>query len=88
VTLSPLPCWKNLSPEAYRQRVANLAAEIEEDAAAARKRTGAGPLGAAAILPGEVPGRGATRVGWHPLWQRGEPPWRRFVSPESQSGTL
>jgi len=23
VTFSPLPCWKNLSPEAYRQRVAN-----------------------------------------------------------------
>jgi REP element-mobilizing transposase RayT len=50
VTLSPLPCWKNLSPEAYRQRVANLAAEIEEDAAAARKRTGTEPLGVAAIL--------------------------------------
>jgi len=50
VTFSPLPCWKNLSPEAYRQRVANMAAEIEEDAAAARKRTGAEPLGVAAIL--------------------------------------
>ncbi len=50
VTFSPLPCWKHLSPEAYRQRVANMAAEIEEDAAAARKRAGTGPLGAAAIL--------------------------------------
>jgi hypothetical protein len=50
VTFSPLPCWKHLSPEAYRQRVANMAAEIEADAVAARKRTGAGPLGAAAIL--------------------------------------
>jgi hypothetical protein len=50
VTFSPLPCWQHLSPEAYRQRVANLAAEIEEDAAAARKRTGTQPLGAAAIL--------------------------------------
>jgi REP element-mobilizing transposase RayT len=50
VTFSPLPCWKDLSPEAYRQRVANMAAEIEEDAAAARTRTGAEPLGVAAIL--------------------------------------
>jgi REP element-mobilizing transposase RayT len=50
VTLSPLPCWKHLSPEAYRERVADLAAEIEEDAAASRKRTGAEPLGPAAIL--------------------------------------
>ena len=50
VTFSPLPCWEHLSPEAYRQRVASLALEIEEDAAAARKRTGAEPLGAAAIL--------------------------------------
>jgi REP element-mobilizing transposase RayT len=50
VTFSPLPCWKDLSPEAYRQRVANMATEIEEDAAAARKRTGGEPLGVAAIL--------------------------------------
>jgi hypothetical protein len=50
VTFSPLPCWKDLSPEAYRQRVANMAAEIEEDAAAARKRTGAEPLGVRATL--------------------------------------
>ena len=50
VTFSPLPCWEHLSPEAYRQRVANMAAEIEEDAAAARKRAGTEPLGAAAIL--------------------------------------
>ncbi|HTG32671.1 MAG TPA: transposase [Thermoanaerobaculia bacterium] len=50
VTFSLLPCWKNLSPEAHRQRVANMAAEIEEDAAAARKRTGTEPFGVAAIL--------------------------------------
>ena len=49
VTLSPLPCWKHLSPEAYRQRVASLVAQIEEDAAAERKRTGAEPLGLEAI---------------------------------------
>jgi mRNA interferase MazF len=50
VTFSPLPCWKHLSPEAYRQRVSGMAAEIEEDAAATQKRTGTQPLGAAAIL--------------------------------------
>jgi hypothetical protein len=50
VTFSPLPCWKNLSPEAYRERVANMAAEIDEDAAAVRKRTDAEPLGVKAIL--------------------------------------
>jgi hypothetical protein len=50
VLLSPLPCWEHLAPEAYRQRVANLAKEIEQDAAAARKRTGVEPLGPAAIL--------------------------------------
>jgi hypothetical protein len=50
VTFSPLTCWSHLSPEAYRERVGTLAMEIEEDAAAARKRTGAEPLGAAAIV--------------------------------------
>jgi len=50
VTFSPLPCWEHLSPEAYRERVGKIAAEIEEEAAAARKRTGAEPFGAAKIL--------------------------------------
>jgi len=50
VTFSPLPCWEHLSPEAYRERVGKMAEEIEEAAAAARKRTGAHPLGAAKIL--------------------------------------
>jgi hypothetical protein len=49
VILSPLPRWDYLAPEAYRQRVASLAEEIEQDTAAARKRTGAEPLGTAAI---------------------------------------
>ena len=57
VTLSPLPCWKHLSPEAYRECVANLATEIEEDAAAARQRTGVEPLGVAAILAQEPTSR-------------------------------
>ena len=50
VTFSPLPCWKHLSPEAYRERVGKMADEIEAEAAAARKRTGARPMGAARIL--------------------------------------
>jgi hypothetical protein len=50
VVLSPLPCWEHLAPEAYRQRVATLAEQIELDAAAARRRTGVEPLGPAAIL--------------------------------------
>lgn len=37
-------------PEAYRERVASMATEIEEDAATARKRMGVEPLGVAAIL--------------------------------------
>ena len=50
VTFSPLPCWKHLSPEAYRERVAKMGLEIEEEAAAKRKRTGAEPFGAVKIL--------------------------------------
>ena len=50
VVLSQLPCWRHLSPEVYRERVAGLIKEIDADAAAERKRTGREPLGAAAIL--------------------------------------
>ena len=50
VTFSPFPCWRHLSPEAYRKCVADLTAEIEENAATARKRNGVQSLGAAAIL--------------------------------------
>lgn len=50
VTFSPLPCWKHLSPEAYRERVRKMGLAIDEEAAARRKRTGAQPFGAAAIL--------------------------------------
>jgi hypothetical protein len=47
---SPLRCWNHLSPEAYRERVGKIATEIEEGAAAARKRTRAEPFGAAKVL--------------------------------------
>jgi hypothetical protein len=49
-TFSPPPCWKDLPPEQYRERVAQMATEIEEDAAAARKRRRIEPFGVAAIL--------------------------------------
>jgi Transposase IS200 like len=50
VTLSPLPCWENLSPGTWRESVAGLIAEIEAAAAAERSRTGVQPLGRAAIF--------------------------------------
>jgi hypothetical protein len=47
---------RNATPP-YRNRVGNVALEIEEDAAVARKRTGAAPLGVAAtgLGPSEPP---------------------------------
>jgi len=81
-TFSPLPCWKHLSSEAYRERVGTMAREIEEGAAAARRRTGAEPLGVAAILaedPWTRPDRvkkspaplfhAASKVVRHYLWE-------------------
>jgi REP element-mobilizing transposase RayT len=49
VILSPLPCWKHLSPEAQKRRAANLVAAIETEAAARRARSGGQPLGASAV---------------------------------------
>ena len=46
----PLPCWAHLTPEQYRAKVADLIAEIEAEAAAARGQTGCQPLGIKAIL--------------------------------------
>jgi len=44
--VSPLPCWKHLSAEHYRERVAELVRQIEQDAAAQRQESGLPPLGA------------------------------------------
>jgi hypothetical protein len=44
--LSPLPCWKHLSDELYRKRMAELVRQIEETAVAQRQETGAPVLGA------------------------------------------
>jgi len=50
VALSPVPCWEHLSAEVYRQRIACLLKEIEEEAAAERARNGSRVLGAKAVL--------------------------------------
>ena len=50
VTLSPLPCWKDLSIDVQRTRALSLIGQIETEAAARRARTGGEPLGVAAIL--------------------------------------
>ncbi len=48
--LDPLPCWKHLPEEQRRARIAALVEDIELEAASRRKRTGAKPLGVAAVL--------------------------------------
>jgi REP element-mobilizing transposase RayT len=50
LTLDPLPCWKHLSEEARRSRIASMVAAIQAEAAARRERTGIAPLGPEAIL--------------------------------------
>ena len=50
VILSQLPCWKHLTPEAYRARVAELIHQIEVTAAAERAKKGVEPLGVETIL--------------------------------------
>jgi hypothetical protein len=47
--LDPLPCWRGLLPEQYRQRIGGLIDAIIETAAARRKESGREPTGAAAI---------------------------------------
>jgi hypothetical protein len=50
VHLSPLPCWKHLSPEQRKTRIASLVKDIEAEAAATRKATGSEVLGAEAVM--------------------------------------
>ena len=49
MTLTPLPCWKHLSPEQYRKRISSLVEEIIREAEQARAQTGIAPLGAEAV---------------------------------------
>jgi hypothetical protein len=65
LALAPLPCWKHLSAEAYRARIASLIQQIEEDAAAQRQASGrprrmprifeGGPRPASDTIPAELP---------------------------------
>lgn len=48
--LDPLPCWKHLTEEQRRVRVAALVEDIESETTARRKKTGVKPLGVAAVL--------------------------------------
>jgi REP element-mobilizing transposase RayT len=50
VVLSQLPCWKHLTPEAYRTRVAELIHQIEATAATERVKKDLEPLGVEKIL--------------------------------------
>ncbi len=45
VVLSQLPCWKHLTPEAYRSRIAEIVQTIEETAAEGHRESGIEPLG-------------------------------------------
>jgi hypothetical protein len=60
LVLSPLPCWKDLSPEEHRQAVLSLVADIDATAAAERAASQREPLGAAVVLqqpPHAMPAR-------------------------------
>jgi len=50
VKLSQLPCWADLSPEAYRQRVRELVEAIEKEAAALHAQQGTRPAGRREVL--------------------------------------
>lgn len=45
LTLTPLPCWQSLDPEAYRSRIQGLIAEIESFGRQREEETGKAPLG-------------------------------------------
>jgi REP element-mobilizing transposase RayT len=50
LVLSPLPCWKHLPAEEYRERVRTLVEDIEQEAAVAREAAGIPTLGPEAVL--------------------------------------
>ena len=50
LVLSPLPCWEHLPEAEWRRNVADLIAEIEEEGAQERARTGKRSLGVKKIL--------------------------------------
>ncbi len=50
LALAPLPCWRHLPPQAFQQRIAEMIAAIEHEAAARHRAEGGKPLGVAGIL--------------------------------------
>jgi REP element-mobilizing transposase RayT len=49
LALTPIPCWKALSPDQYRRQIESLVEQIIREAEQAAAQTGAGPLGAVAV---------------------------------------
>jgi REP element-mobilizing transposase RayT len=49
LTLERLPCWRHLSEEEYRERIAEILMRVEEKARAERAERGIEPLGPAAV---------------------------------------
>jgi hypothetical protein len=60
VELTPIPCWAELSPDAYRRCVQALVDDLDGQAARARKAAGIQALGIAAILSQDPQHRPAT----------------------------
>jgi len=50
IHLSPLPCWRDLTPEAHQRQVADLVEGIEQETRARHQRAGTVPLGKAKML--------------------------------------
>ena len=50
MVLSPIPCWEHLPEEEYLERIRGLVAEVEEEAAADRERSGMPVRGPEVIL--------------------------------------
>jgi hypothetical protein len=82
VHLSPLPCWRHLSSDQYRGRVAALARDVQQEAAASRRALGTEVLGAEAVTLTDPQYRpktlarspaprfhAATREAWFLLWE-------------------
>jgi len=78
--LEPLPCWKHLDPVKRRELIANLVKEIEEEAAAARKRDGVQVAGMDAVLahhPHDRPEK--LKKGPAPLFHAATAEMRKFL---------
>jgi putative transposase len=80
LTLDPLPCWKRLSAEERRNRVAAMVAEIEAKAALRREQTGVRSLGPAAILAQDPRSRPAhSKRSPAPFCHATSRDWRRLL---------